>query len=183
MASHRYTTLGDYLAKKGLKCGLASLGLGVGVTGIFTSLLVATGLLWVGAGLIANVGHLWSAPGTGLLITIAGLAGGLILVCWALLRTGRAILDAAEEVPEVTLITHDNTASVPPRESLVRGAEAPVDPAAESLLRAAQPGRESDADGLLQAAEAAAGGQRRRGATTEDTAAAVVQANGRSTMG
>ena len=155
MARERFVTWREYLAKKTLRTGLAGLGMVVELIGVLSTICLIIALCLIFAIIVYNVlfpaapyGDHFRLP-TAQSLILAACAAGAGLTCWALLRAGRAMLEAAEDVPTVTLITRANIAELPADQSLVRGALRPEDDAADSLLRGVAGPKHAHAEGLL----------------------------------
>jgi len=141
MPKERFVTWRGYLAARSLRAGFSLFGW---VAGMLGALLTAGLLFAIGLAFLMLRYNRWLAETMmrpALALTLAGgaiaLIGGGGLVCWALLKAGEAMLEAAEDVPEVTLITRENTGQMPPKDSLVRGAGRPEHNSVEFLLRGA----------------------------------------------
>jgi hypothetical protein len=73
------------------------------------------------------------------------------LICFGMTWAGRALLEAADNVPQVALLTKASVGRLPPQDSLVRGADRPMDGDADRLLRAATGADAASALELLRA--------------------------------
>ncbi len=156
MARERFVTWREYLAKKTLRTGLAGLGVVVGLVGVLSTICLIFAIIVYSVLLsTAPYGDHFRLPTAQSLILAAACAAGAGLACWALLRAGRAMLEAAEDVPIVTLITRANIAELPADQSLVRGAHRPEHDLAESLLRGAGSPNSGSAEDLLHPVQTA----------------------------